>query len=748
MAYSDKFPLGQVAMTQLNSKTAAKSPIAKGKYVVDTRPLCQGMRFMLTDAAHPRIVLKHGSHFLILDAAAQIPDCNTLGYGYYRHDTRHISQWELLLDDMPLSLLSSRVDEGYRGYFLYTNPQTEGLPQQKITVLRQVVLSELLWERIKLENFQNTDAEFVLKMRFQSDFADMFEVRGLNRPERGERMLPVEGTDKRSLFLAYQGVDNILLETEIQFLDITPDLIQDGEVFFHVNIPAHQTKTFEMRVSTKWGGNEVYHSKEEVSYTSARDIADQHCAQWTHELASIHTDNDLFDVSLKRSLRDIYILRQPTPKGFGLGAGIPWYCAVFGRDSAITASQMLPFAPHLARESIELLAKYQGQNDNDYTAERPGKIMHELRLGELARSKQIPHSPYYGTVDATQLWLSLFCEYVQWSGDLDFARELWTAVKLALTWLDRATDGGYITYQRLSKQGLENQGWKDSGDSVMHLDGRLAEPPIAICEAQGYLYAAKQATSKIAELLGHRVLATRLQSQAEELKAMFLKDFWIESENYIALALDGQGQQVKSITSNPGHLLASGILDNIKANLVADRLMTDELHTGWGIRTLSSHSVSFNPISYHNGSIWPHDNAIIAEGLRKMGRNDDAHQLMKELFDVAQNQQHFRLPELLCGFVRQEATGPISYPVSCSPQAWAAGSIFQLLKTCINMEPDAYNKCLRIIEPALPEWLETVVIKGLRVGNATLDLNLVGSKGSTFCQITRKLGDLRVIVES
>ena len=735
-------------MTQLNSKTTGKPRADKGQYVVDTRPLCQGMRFMLTDAAHPRIVLKHGSHFLILDAAAQIPDCNTLGYGYYRNDTRHISQWELSLDGVPLSLLSSRVDEGYKGYFLYTNPQTDGLSQQKITVLRQVVLSDLLWERIKLENFQNEDMEFTLKMKFQSDFADMFEVRGLNRSERGNRMLPVASPNQQSLFLAYKGVDKVLMETEIQFLDIYPDLIRDGEVYFHVKLPARQTKTIELRISTKWDGVESPHASDELSFTSARSIADEKCLEWSNQICAISTENDLFDVSVNRSIRDIYILRQPTPKGFGLGAGIPWYCAVFGRDSAITALQMLPFAPNLARECIEILAKYQGQKSNDYTAEKPGRIMHELRLGELARSKQIPHSPYYGTVDATQLWLLLFCEYIHWTNDLGFAHEFWPAAKLAMQWLEETANGGYISYQRLSEQGLENQGWKDSGDSVMHLNGTLASTPIYICEAQGYLYAARKELARIAELLGHKTMTNRLLMQAEELKAMFQRDFWIDSQNYVALALDGEGRQVQSITSNPGHLLATGILDNDKAQMVADRLMNDDLHTGWGIRTLSSTSVAYNPISYHNGSIWPHDNAMIAEGFRKIGRVADCHQIMKELFDVAQYELHFRLPELLCGFIRQEATGPINYPVSCSPQAWAAGSIFQLLKTCLNIEPDACHKRIRIIEPSLPDWLQTVTVKGLTVGNATLDLNLIAGNGATFCQVLRKSGDLRVIIES
>ncbi len=735
-------------MTKSQGKAKSKNDRAESKYVVDTRPLCQGMPFVLTDAAHPRIVLKHGNHFMVLDQSATIPACNTLGYGYYQNDTRHISQWEILLDDMPISLLSSNVDDGYSGTFLYTNPQTVNLSQQKLTIVREVVLADLLWERFSFENFHNEAIEFELKITFQSDFADMFEVRGLNRPERGERMIPVADMESQRLYLAYRGLDNVLLETVIEIIGMKANSIKDGELLFRIALQARQTLSFMFKISTRWDGRQCLPASDERDYASAKRSADSSCQEWYSKVSQVETSNELFDLSLKRSLRDIYILRQATPKGFGLAAGIPWYCAVFGRDSAITAMQMLPFAPELARECLEVLANYQGKCDDEIKAERPGRIMHELRLGELARSQLIPHSPYFGTVDATQLWLTLFSQYICWTGDLDFARRYWPHVKLALNWLDKATDGAYISYRRISEHGLENQGWKDSGDAVMHINGELASAPISICEAQGYLFQAKVEIAKIAELLGHKTMASRLFAQAEELKRIFNRDFWMESENFIALALDADGKQVAVASSNPGHCLATGILDFEKAHLVADRLMSEELNSGWGIRTLASSVVAFNPISYHNGSVWPHDNAMIAEGMRKIGRIDDFHRIMLELFDVAQFQPDFRLPELFCGFDRMEGPGPINYPVSCSPQAWAAGSMFQFLKTCLNFEPDACSKRIRIVEPSLPDWLEKVMVRGIRVGNAELDLNVMNFSGSTSCQIRRKSGELRVIIES
>ncbi len=728
----------------------ADDVVGRPDYTIDTRPLCQGMPFVLTDAAHPRLVLKSGSHFLVMDQSADIPNCNTLGYGYYRYDTRHISQWQMTLNGSPLSLLSSSVNEGYTGIFLYTNPQTEKLPQQKITLQRELVLGDYLWERIILQNFHNADLDLELIMSFGSDFADMFEVRGLNVQERGKRMLPVPGNGGRTLFLGYRGLDDILVETVIEFFGLLPDTINtEGEAKFHFTLPVHQTREIQICMSTRMDGLAPTPDVRKTGYAEARRNADERYREWCNRTASIKTTHELFDMAVERAYRDLYILRQPTPKGSGLSAGVPWYCALFGRDSAITAWQVMPFMPDLTRECIEVLAAYQGQADDEYRAEHPGRILHELRLGELARTHQVPHSPYYGTIDATQLWLYVLGQYIDWTGDLDFAQRLWPSVKQALTWIDSSqTDAGYLAYRRESDKGLENQGWKDSGDSVMYSDGQLAKPPIALCEVQAYTYAAWVAIARVADLLGYKTQSVELKEKAAELKERFQRDFWMPAENYLALALDADGRQANVISSNPGHCLFTGILDDSYANLVADRLMGSELQSGWGIRTLSKASVAFNPMSYHNGSIWPHDNSIIAEGMRKIGRVHDAHKIMLALLEAAQFQPDFRLPELFCGFERNGSYKPIDYPVSCSPQAWAAGSVFQLLKTCVNFEADACNNVLRVVEPFLPDWMEKFTIQGLRVGSAVVGLSLSGQNGNNSCQVLNKSGKVRVVIET
>jgi glycogen debranching enzyme len=717
-------------------------------YIVDNRPLCQGTQFVLTDAAHPRLVLKHGGHFLVMDQSANIPGCNTLGYGYYRYDTRHLSQWELTLDDIPLSMLSSSVIEGYSGSFLYTNPQTDLIPQQTLMVQRDIVLGDALWERIVLQNFHNQPLNCVLKLNYQSDFADMFEVRGLNVPERGQRMVPVSGKGGRSLFLAYRGMDNWLIETVVEFFGAVPDSISEGQVVLRLVLPPKGSREFQTCITTRWNGTTTGEVRK-LGFQEARRNADQRYHDWLNQSTRIKTEHEVFDLGIERSLRDLYILRQATPRGSGVAAGIPWYCAVFGRDSAITAWQIMPFLPEMSRECLEVLAAYQGTTNDTFRAELPGKIMHELRLGELARSGQIPHTPYYGSVDATQLWLYVLAQYVDWSGDLDFARRMWPQVKAALAFIDASLDErGYMSYIRESEKGLENQGWKDSGDSVMYADGRLCTPPIALCEVQGYIYAAWLEIARIADLLGYFGLGRKLRLDAAALKDRFQRDFWMESERFIALALDAEGQQAKVISSNPGHLLFTGILDEDKAHMVADRIMSSELYGGWGVRTLSKGTFAYNPMSYHNGSVWPHDNAIIAEGLRHIGRVRDAHRIMLSLLEVAQYEPDFRLPELFCGFERDGSYRPIEYPVSCSPQAWAAGSTLQLIKTCLNLQPDACNGVLRVVEPDLPEWFGKVIVRGLRVGNAVLDLGFNTHEGISSCQVLHKSGKIRVTIES
>jgi glycogen debranching enzyme len=735
----------------VGSDEAVNETIPSSDYIVDTRPLCQGMPFVLTDAAHPRLVLKNGSQFLVMDEGGLVPGCNTLGYGYYRYDTRHISQWELTLKDVPFTILSSSINEGYCGSFLYTNPQTEDIPLQKLMLQRDVVLADLLWEKIVLHSFHNQPIECELKFRFQSDFADIFEVRGYNAPRRGNRMRPVAGKNGRSLFLAYRCLDETMLETVIEFFGMQPDEIyaEDGEVVFKIPLMPRETREFQICVSSQLDGKPLAGDVRKTGFTDARHGAELRYREWCNRGATVRTNHELFDLAINRAVRDLYILRQPTPKGYGLAAGIPWYCAVFGRDSAITSWQILPFLPDIARESIEVLAAYQGQVDDAYRDEQPGRIMHELRLGEQARSGQVPHSPYYGTIDATQLWLYVFGRYIAWSGDLDFAAKLWPSVKAALGWLERSlVNTGYLSYLCDNEKGLTNQGWKDSGDSIMHINGSLAEAPISLCEPQAYLYACWNEIAKVANLLGYDSLASKLQENAASLKVRFMKDFWMDDEKYLALALDKYGKQIKPISSNPGHCLFTGILDDEQAQLVADRLMGQDLQSGWGVRTLAKQAVAYNPMSYHNGSVWPHDNAVIAEGFRRIGRVEDAHAVMLELLQIAQSEPDYRLPELVCGFDRDGALRPIDYPVSCSPQAWASGAIFQLIKACVNLKPDGVNNTLRVIDPNLPDWLGKVEMRGLRVGTAVIDLSFTTDSGITSCQVLHKSGKARVIIES
>lgn len=718
-------------------------------YIVDTRPLCQGLPFILTDSAHPRHVMKHGNHFLVLDQSGTIPACNSLGYGYYRYDTRHLSQWEISINDMPLSLLSSNFSKGYAAELLYTNTHTEAVGQQKLTMHRHMVLTDNLWERIVFENYDSKPVEVEVKMVFQSDFADIFEVRGLNRPMRGDRMIPIMDPAAGGLFLAYRGRDGMLIETIVEFMTVRPAEIVDGTATFKLTLPVRCTQSIEIRISTRIAGQNVAAGEKFTSFAAASDAADAEYLRWRHNQARIATQNEIFDVALELCFRDLFILRQPTPKGMGLAAGIPWYSALFGRDSAITALQMLPFNTELAKTTIDVLAAYQGVEDNDFTAEKPGRILHELRLGELARIKEIPHSPYYGTVDATQLWLMLIAEYIRWTADMPSLECWWPHIKMALAYMDAEIEQtGYMCYMREGPSGLENQGWKDSHDSMTYSDGNLAAPPIAVCEAQGYLYAAWIAAAEMARLLGHGKEADQILQKAANLKERFQKDFWMENEQFVALALDGSGNHVGAISSNPGHCLWTGILDPDKAELVANRLIAPDLNSGWGIRTLSSGAVAFNPMSYHNGSVWPHDNAIIMDGLRKTGRIEEATQLMKKMFEVMQQQAEFRLPELFCGFPRTASTRPVDYPVSCIPQAWAVGTMFQMLKACINFEPDATRRVLRIVNPVLPEWLIDLRLMGLRIGNATIDLALHCDGQSTYCRVLRKQGDIRVIIES
>ncbi len=715
-------------------------------YQIDQRPLCAGVPFALTDVAHPRVILKYLSNFLVLDNLAGVPACNTLGYGYYRNDTRYLSQWEMQLNHQTLSLLSASTRNGFLGSFLYTNHEIDNIPQQKITINREIIVNDLVWEKIIVQNYFNQDLDIVLSFNFQSDYADMFEIRGLDLSSRGLRMMPVVGSNNTSMYLAYVSIDNQLSETKIEFFGLNKIEFNVSEGI--IDIPLHLTRNqlyeFQICMMPELKKNNL----KITGFNEARTLVQNDYKTWLAKVVSLKSDNAIFDATIHQSLADLFILRQPTPNGIGLAAGIPWYTALFGRDSAICALEIMPFAQDLAKECIEVLAKYQGQKYDKFTGEEPGKIMHELRLGDLARQKLIPHTPYYGTADATQLWLMAFASYINWSGNLDFAKQYWPCVEMALTWIDNSlNDRGYITYKSTGDHDLVNQGWKDSQDSIMHKSGDLAKPPIALCEVQAYIYAAWTQIAKLAATLAKPQLAKVLKEKATALKNRFIKDFWLYDLQYIAMALDADNEPTRVLSSNAGHCLYAGILDNDIANIVCDKLMSSDLYSNWGLRTLAKSCTAYNPMSYHNGTIWPHDNALIAQGMAHYGRIADAHKLICDIYEVAKLQPNYRLPELFCGFKKQEMFDPVQYPVSCSPQAFASAAMFQFMQICLNMKPDALNSTLHIDQPQLPDFFNYLNINGLRLGNAVIDLSFAKVNQDTVCNILKKSGQVKVLIE-
>ena len=470
---------------------------------------------------------------------------------------------------------------------------------------------------------------------------------------------------------------------------------------------------------------------------------------WVQQITRISSDKNTFNRVIERAEQDMYLLRQSFGKHKTVSAGVPWFSTLFGRDSLVTASQTLMLNSQIAKETLILLATYQGKFEDEWREEEPGKILHELRLGEMARCQEIPHTPYYGTVDATPLWLMLYAEHYAWTHDQELLEQLWPNALAAMDWIDRnSKQTSYLSYFRKSKRGLVNQGWKDSGDCIVDRKGELANGPIALCEVQAYVYAAKTRLAEIARMKKRLDLADRWQEEAKNLKIRFNRDFWVEDQDFCALALDGDGKPVDSITSNPGHCLNLGIFTPEKAYSVAERLRAPDMFNGWGIRTLSSLSPAYNPMGYHTGSVWPHDNALIAMGLRSLGLIDQALEIFQGLFDMTDQQPYQRPPELFCGYERNGDNSPVQYPVACTPQAWATGSIFQLLQMMVNLVPDAQNNCLRIIDPALPESINRLSFHNLRVGPTILDLEFERSGSTTACRVAKKRGNLRVVIEA
>ena len=731
---------------------------------------------VLGERPQPTLTLKGDELFLITDTLGNIAgscgDDMAASMGLFCNDTRFLSRLELQIDGRSAVLLNSTAEKGFMLSVLCTNPQIETgstvLRADSLGIRREMVLSSGLFEELEICNYSAGTVSFELSLSFDADFADLFEVRGYKRSQRGQILREVREEPKSSLeekeglslphhesphieelTLAYQGLDQSLAESHIQFVHRQPDKLKGYTAVWHLELASHETQKLGYRLQMFTNKKLTSKASPPATLVQAKALELLEEQTWSQQVTRIHSDDPVFNQILDRAEQDIYLLRQSFGKNKALSAGVPWFSTLFGRDSIISASQTLILDSTIARETLLILAEYQGKVDDEWRDEQPGKILHELRVGEMARCGEVPHTPYYGTVDATPLWLMLYAEYYAWTHDRETLEHLWPKARAAMDWVDRnCKDLGYLSYARKSKRGLANQGWKDSEDCIVDRRGQIATGPIALAEVQAYVYAAKMRLSEIARLRKRIDLADRWQEQARALKIRFNRDFWIEDQDYCALALDGEGRQVDSISSNPGHCLHLGILDEEKAHSVAERLRATDMFNGWGIRTLSSLSPAYNPMGYHVGSVWPHDNALIAMGLRSLGITDQALELSKSLFDMTLHQPYKRPPELFCGYGRTDDSAPVQYPVACSPQAWATGSIFQLLQMMANLVPDAPSNCLRIIEPALPESINRLSFQNLRIGSTLVDLEFERSGSTTACRVARKRGNLRVVIEA
>ena len=721
---------------------------------------------VVSQRPQPTITVKDDDLFLVTDTMGNISDCylygSTPSMGMFCRDTRFLSRLELQIEGRSPILLSSNADKGFALSVLCTNPDLENLfKADTVGIRRELVLNGALFEEIEVANYNTTSIVFELSLSFDADFVDLFEVRGHHRQKRGRLLHLNELTSdhvapsspqthkEESLTLAYQGLDASIMESLIQFQHLQPTRFHGSTAVWRIELASHETKKLGYRLNmfTDNQPSSTISAASTLAQAKAAELMEEQ--NWLQQITRISSDKSLFNRVISRAEQDIYLLLQSFGKHKTVSAGVPWFSTLFGRDSIITASQTLMLNSKIAKETLILLAEYQGQTDNIWREEEPGKILHELRLGEMARCQEIPHTPYYGTVDATPLWLMLYAEYYSWTHDQETLEALWPNALAAMGWIDRQLqETGYLSYARKSKGGLINQGWKDSGDCIVNRKGELAIGPISLCEVQAYVYAAKNRLAEIAKIQQRPDLEELWQTEARQLRAKFNQDFWLEDQDFCALALDGEGKPVDSISSNPGQCLNLGIFTSTKAYSVAERLQAADMFNGWGIRTLSSLSPAYNPMGYHTGSVWPHDNSMIGMGLRSLGLIDQSLELFQGLFNMTSQQPYQRPPELFCGYEMNGDNAPVQYPVACTPQAWATGSIFQLLQMMVNLVPDAQNNCLRIIDPALPESINNLSFHNLRVGGTILDLEFERIGSTTACRVAKKRGNLRVVIEA
>lgn len=702
---------------------------------LDERKLDPAVALASLDETAPRephrlYALKHGDCFAVADAYG---DIRGIGDGFFRDDTRVLSDFRLTVGGRSMSLLGASLSQD--NVLFTTNltnlpiESTTGfhIPQGAIHIERvRLVWQERLYERITLSNYSQHHATILLSLRFAADFRDMFEVRGSTRSKRG--VSHSAELDRNAVVLRYEGLDKVVRTSAISF-STTPDRLTGEQAEFFVPVAKRTRQTLYVEVGSDVG---VVPDRERFRMAAARARFDMR-AKRRHG-ATLHSSGRVFNDWITRARADVALLTTELPTGPYPYAGIPWFSTAFGRDGVISALQMLWLNPGLARGVLAFLAQHQAVDTSPFSDSQPGKIMHETRKGEMTALSELPFGRYYGGVDTTPLYVHLACAYADRTGDIAFIDALWPSLCAAAQWMEEASRAtGFVTYQRAAASGLANQGWKDSFDAVFHADGRTPKGPIALVEVQGYVFAAFRGLAELAMRRGEAALAERWSGRAEAMRQLVESRFWVEEMGFYALALDGDGEPCKVRTSNVGHLLYVGLPERERAAKVADQLLSASFHSGWGLRTLADDAIFFNPMSYHNGSIWPHDTALCAAGMATYGIRDSVVRLMSGTFEAA---VHFnmRLPELFCGFTRAPGEAPIAYPVACLPQAWSAGSAFMLMQSCLGLHVDGWTGEIQVTRPRLPIGIDNLVIRHLGVGDAAVDLTFqrVGDRIAAF----------------
>jgi glycogen debranching enzyme len=692
--------------------------------------------------------IKAGDTFGVFDHGGDILRVPGGADGLYHHDTRHLSRFDLTLGGaQPLLLSSCLATDGVMITSDLSNASTSdlgaaALDQGVIHVQRSLFVQEgTCHGRLAVRSFAFVPRRVRIQLRFEADFADLFEVRGMHRERRGEQLPALPAGD--NVTLSYAGLDGLVRVTRLAF-EPAPQTLTADSAIFEVELEAGGRATIFLEVSCSPSMTQKYRPR--AAFLAAYVQTKRRLRASAARAAAISSDHETFNATLERAANDLRMLSTDKPTGPYPYAGIPWFSTAFGRDALITARLMLATDPTMARGVLSYLAQEQATDFDPASEAEPGKILHEVRGGEMAALREVPFRRYYGSVDATPLFVMLAGSYLDRTGDAATVRLLWPHIEMALGWMERRADAdGFVSYHRSTDKGLANQGWKDSYDSISHADGTLARGAIALCEVQGYVFAAYRAGAAIARCLGFEPRAIALDAAAEHLRQCFETRFWCDELDTYALALDGEGKQCRVRSSNAGHLLMTGITSPERGRRVAKRLMGEGFFSGWGIRTLATSEARYNPMSYHNGSVWPHDNALIALGMAGLGLRIETARLFEGIQAASAAMDLRRLPELFCGFHRRPGQGPTAYPVACAPQAWAAATIPAFVEACLGLGFDPATRTISFNRPHLPAFLSRLTLRNLSMGNACISVLITRTSGEVSVSVIARKGEIQVV---